>query len=134
MARQDLGATAPARVSHPRLKIENLPLDALHPDPKNPRKHTTRQIRQIAASVDEFGFLVPILIDQESGIIAGHGRFEAARLCGMAEVPTVRVEHLTSAQIRAFMIADNRLTENGEWDDQLLALTFKELSKLDLDF
>jgi DNA modification methylase len=94
----------------------------------NPRTHTAKQITQIAASIKEFGFISPILIDGDDRIIAGHGRAEAAKLIGMSDVPTVRVDHLTPAQIRAYVIADNRLAENAGWDRALLALELQELS------
>jgi hypothetical protein len=105
----------------------------LKPRAKNPRAHTAKQIKQIAASIKEFGFINPILIDGDGGIIAGHGRVEAAKLIGMGDVPTVRVDHLTPAQIRAYVIADNRLAENAGWDRELLALELQELS-VDLNF
>ena len=100
----------------------------------NPRKHTKKQIRQIAKSIQAFGFNVPVLIDRNSNVIAGHGRILACRLLGITEVPTICLEHLNQSQIRAFMIADNKLTENSVWDDRLLAEQFKELSLVDLDF
>ena len=78
----------------------------LKPDPANPRHHTRKQIRQIADSIETFGFNVPILVDRDGKIIAGHGRYDAARLIGIAEVPTLCLDHLTAAQARAFMIAD----------------------------
>src|SRR5947207_5472025 len=99
----------------------------------NPRTHTPKQINQIAASIKEFGFISPILIDGDEGIIAGHGRVKAAKLIGMSDVPTVRVDHLTPAQIRAYVIADNRLAENAGWDRGPLALELQELS-VDLNF
>jgi DNA modification methylase len=100
---------------------------------RNPRTHTAKQIKQIAASIKEFGFISPILIDDADGIIAGHGRAEAAKLIGMSDVPTVRVDHLTPAQIRAYVIADNRLAENAGWDRALLTLELQELS-VELNF
>jgi len=103
-------------------------------DPVNPRVHTRAQIRQIAKSIEAFGFNVPTLINNERRLIAGHGRVLAAQLLGMTKVPTITLEHLTDAQIRAFVIADNRLTENAEWNEQLLAEQLRELSLLDLDF
>lgn len=106
----------------------------LKPDPMNPRAHSPRQIRQIARSIEAFGFNVPVLIDANDKLIAGHGRIEAARLLGWSEVPTICLEHLTEAQTRAFLIADNRLTLNSTWNDQLLAEQLKELSVLDLGF
>jgi DNA modification methylase len=106
----------------------------LKPDPANPRRHSKKQIRQIARSIETFGFNVPILIDREGKVIAGHGRLLAARELGWIEVPTVCLDHLTPAQARAFMIADNRLTDTSTWDDRLLAQQLKDLSLLGLDF
>lgn len=116
------------------LAIEYRSIVALRPDPKNPRVHRRRQIRQIARSIKVFGFIVPILIDGRGQLIAGHGRVLAAELLGMTQVPTIKLEHLTEAQKRAFMIADNRLTENSAWDKGLLGEQLKELSLLELDF
>jgi DNA modification methylase len=103
-------------------------------DPNNPRQHTPRQIGQIARSIDTFGFLVPVLVDGNLKVIAGHGRVLAARQLGWSTVPTIQLDHLSEAQACAFMIADNRLTENSTWDNRLLAVQLKELSALDLDF
>ena len=114
--------------------VTQLPLDAIHPDPRNPRAHSKRQIRQIARSIEAFGFNVPILIDRNSQLIAGHGRLEACRLLGWTEVPTIQLDHLSPAQAQAYMIADNRLTETSTWDDKLLAQSLKELAVIDLDF
>lgn len=100
----------------------------LKPRPTNPRTHTPRQIKQIAASIQEFGFINPVLIDGADGIVAGHARVEAAVSVGMTDVPTVRVDHLSPAQIRAYVIADNRLAEKAGWDRNLLALELQELS------
>jgi ParB-like chromosome segregation protein Spo0J len=98
--------------------------------PRNPnaRTHSARQIKQIAASIEKFGFLNPALVDSSNGIIAGHGRVEAAKLLGMNDIPTVCVDHLTPAQVRAYVIADNRLAELAGWDRKLLALELLELS------
>jgi DNA modification methylase len=109
-------------------------IDALKPDPANPRRHTRKQVRQIAESIKAFGFNVPILIDRDGNVIAGHGRWLACRELGITEVPTLCLDHLTPAQARAFMIADNRLTEISVWDDRLLARQLKELSLVGLDF
>jgi DNA modification methylase len=103
-------------------------------DPRNPRAHSSGQVRQIARSIEAFGFNVPVLIDAKRKVIAGHGRIMACKLLGWSEVPTIALEHLSEAQAKAFMIADNRLTENSVWDDRLLAEQLKELSVLDLDF
>lgn len=102
--------------------------------PGNPRLHSPKQIRQIARSIEAFGFNVPVLIDAEMGVIAGHGRVLACKLLGIIEVPTINLEHLTEPQIHAFMIADNRLTENSSWDERLLAEQIKVLSEVELDF
>jgi ParB-like chromosome segregation protein Spo0J len=87
----------------------------------NPRFHSPRQVRQIARSIEKFEFNVPVLIDSSGKVIAGHGRILACQQLGWTEVPTICLEHLSEAQARAFMIADNRLTENSVWDDRLLA-------------
>jgi DNA modification methylase len=109
-------------------------IDTLQPDPANPRRHSKKQVRQIAGSIRIFGFNVPILIDREGGVIAGHGRLLAAGELGMTEVPTLCLDHLSPAQARVFMIADNRLTEIATWDDRLLAEQLKDLSLQGLDF
>jgi DNA modification methylase len=118
----------------PTLNIIYRPTQQLKPDPANPRRHTKKQIRQIAGSIKTFGFNAPILVDGNGNIIAGHGRYFAGLLLGMTEVPTLRLDHLTPQQARAFMIADNRLSEISTWDDQLLAQQLKELSLHGLDF
>jgi DNA modification methylase len=109
-------------------------IDELKPDPANPRHHSKNQIRQIAESIKAFGFNVPILIDPDGTVICGHCRLLACRELGMTEVPTLCLDHLTPAQARAFMIADNRLSEIAAWDDRLLAQQLKDLSLLGLDF
>jgi DNA modification methylase len=130
------GPDARHQRSTPRVSliIVNRPIDQLKLDPANPRRHSKKQVRQIANSIELFGFIVPILTDRHGSIIAGHGRVLAAKLLGMTEVPTLCLDHLTPAQARAFMIADNRLTENSVWDDRLLAQQLKDLSLLGLDF
>ena len=117
-----------------RIKVSYLPIAQLELNPRNPRFHSPRQIRQIARSIEAFGFNVPVLIDSKREVIAGHGRVMACRLLGRTEVPTISMQHLSDAQAKAFTIADNRLTENSIWDDRLLAEQLKELSVLDLDF
>ena len=116
------------------LNIIVLPIDLLKPDPSNARNHSKKQIRQIARSIETFGFNVPVLVDAGLQVIAGHGRLLAARQLGFSEVPTISLEHLTPAQARAFAIADNRLAEIATWDDRLLGAQLHELSELDLDF
>jgi DNA modification methylase len=117
-----------------RVRVSYRPITELKLDPDNPRQHSPRQIRQIARSIEAFGFNVPVLIDANLKVIAGHGRVLACQQLGQLEVPTIALEHLTEAQARAFMIADNRLTEISVWDDALLARQLKELSELDLEF
>ena len=104
-----------------RLAVIYRPIAKLELDPKNPRRHTPRQIKQIARSIKAFGFIAPVLIDGGSRVIAGHGRIMAAQHLGLSEAPTICVDHLSEAQVRAFMIEDNRLTDNSFWDEQLLA-------------
>src|ERR1700757_5122597 len=109
-------------------------IDEPKPDLANPRCHSPKQIRQIAESIKAFGFNAPILIDRDGNIIAGHGRWLACRELGWSEVPTLCLDHLSPAQARAFMIADNRLAEIAVWDDRLLAEQLKELTLVGLDF
>jgi ParB-like chromosome segregation protein Spo0J len=129
-------STSPGHCSNhnSNLKILYRRIDTLQPDPSNPRRHSKKQIGQIAESIKVFGFNVPLLIDGNDQTIAGHGRLLAACTIGMTEVPTVCLDHLTPTPPRAYMIADNKLTENATWDDRLLAQQFKELSLLGLDF
>jgi DNA modification methylase len=117
-----------------RLTVTHRRIEELKPDPANPRRHTKKQIRQIARSIKTFGFNVPILVDRNGKIIAGHGRYQAGQLLGITEVPSLCLDHLTPEQARAFMIADNRLSELSIWDDWLLAEQLKELALVGLDF
>jgi DNA modification methylase len=103
-------------------------------NPRNARTHSPRQVEQIAASVREFGWITPIVVDEDGVVLAGHGRLQAARLLGLTGVPTVEVKHLTAARKRAFMLADNRLAELAGWDESLLTIELKELSNLNIDF
>jgi DNA modification methylase len=123
-----------SRGRKPHLEIVYRPIDELKPDPANPRHHSKKQIRQIGDSLKAFDFIVPVLIDRDDNIIAGHGRVLAGLAVGITEVPTLCLDHLTPAQAHAFMITDNRLTEIATWDDRLLAHQLKELSLLGLDF
>jgi hypothetical protein len=106
----------------------------LTPDSENARVHGPRQIARIADSIAAFGFNVPVLIDGKGAVLAGHGRVLAARRLGLSEVPTIALEHLSQAERRAFMIADNRLAELASWDDRRLGVELKALKGLDLDF
>ena len=109
------------------MQIEQIQLEALIPYINNSRTHSDEQVAQIAASIKEFGFNNPILVDKDSGIIAGHGRLQAARKLGLTEVPCVRLEHLTETQRKAYIIADNRLALNAGWDNELLTIELNEL-------
>ena len=115
------------------MQIEQIQLATLIPYINNSRTHSAEQVAQIAASIKEFGFNNPILVDKDSGIIAGHGRLQAARNLGLTEVPCVRLEHLTETQRKAYIIADNRLALNAGWDNELLSLELSELLKDDFD-
>lgn len=117
-----------------KLDLHFLPISSLIPDPKNARLHQERHVRQLAKSIGTFGFNVPVLIDGQHQIIAGHGRVLAAQHLGWKEIPTITLEHLTPDQVRAYRIADNRLTDCSTWDEQLLAEHLKFLSEADLDF
>ena len=114
-------------------QIERVPLEALVPYARNSRTHSDAQIAQIAASIREFGFTNPVLVDKDGGIIAGHGRVMAARKLGLKDVPCIALGHLTDAQKRAYVIADNKLALNAGWDNELLALEFGELQELGFD-
>lgn len=113
--------------------MERLPISRLIPYVNNSRTHSDEQVAQIAASIREFGFTSPILIDESDGIIAGHGRVLAARKLGMAEVPCIRLGHLTEAQRRAYIIADNKLALNAGWDEELLAVELSSLREVGFD-
>lgn len=113
------------------LAITYQQIAVLKPYLRNARTHSKHQIRQIANSIKEFGFTNPILVDSNNTIIAGHGRWEAARLLGTEKVPTVRLESLTENQIRAYILADNKLAENAGWDPAILAIELQHLMTID---
>ena len=115
------------------LAIEYLPLTDLVPYARNARTHSPAQVSQIAASVREFGWTNPVLIDEEGGIIAGHGRVMAAQQLGMDQVPCIRLLGLTKTQQRAYALADNRLALNAGWDAEMLAVELDELRDDDFD-
>ncbi len=117
-----------------KLTIEYLPVASLRLDPKNARLHSDKQLQQIARSIEAFGFNVPVLVDANSRVLAGHGRVRACEILRIDQVPVIRLEHLSEHQRRAFMLADNRLTENSEWDGRLLGEQLKILSEAELDF
>jgi ParB-like chromosome segregation protein Spo0J len=116
------------------LNIQEFPIEALRPFEHNARTLSRKQIKQIAKSIQQFGFVNPVLIDSENRIIAGHGRVEAARSLGMVDVPTICLGHLTESEKRAYIIADNRLAELAGWDREILAIEFQHLSDIDLEF
>lgn len=105
----------------------------LIPYARNSRLHSDEQVAQIAASIKEFGFLNPIIVDGSNGIIAGHGRVMAAQLIGMDALPCVEASHLTDAQRRAYVIADNKIALNSEWDNDLLMVEIADLQELDFE-
>src|SRR5712691_940957 len=113
--------------------IELWLIDKLIPYARNPRTHSEAQIAQIAASIAEFGFNSPILVDSKAGIIAGHGRLLAARKLQLTEVPVIVLDHLTETQKRAYIIADNQLTLNAGWDEELLRVELAALQEEDFD-
>lgn len=115
------------------LRLTYRSVDALIPYARNARTHSEAQVAQIAASIREFGWTNPVLVDGENGIIAGHGRLLAARKLGVAEVPVIELSGLTEAQKRAYIIADNKLALNAGWDEELLALEFGDLEALGFD-
>jgi ParB-like chromosome segregation protein Spo0J len=108
-------------------KLERWPIERLVPYERNARTHSAAQVAQIAASIQEFGFTNPILVAGDDGVIAGHGRLAAAHQLGLKEVPVVVLDHLTPAQRRAYVLADNKLALNSGWDDDLLKVEIGEL-------
>ena len=113
--------------------IINRKITELIPYVNNARTHSDEQVLQICSSIKEFGFTNPVLIDGENGIIAGHGRLMAAKKLGMEEVPTIELSHLSEAQRKAYILADNKLALNSGWDNDLLAIEFAELGELGFD-
>lgn len=114
-------------------RYENVSIQKLIPYKNNAKIHDEKQIEQIAKSIKEFGFINPVLIDENYQIIAGHGRVLGAKRLGMEEVPCLFVEDLTDKQKRAYILADNRLTELGKWDKELLKVELEALNDVDFD-
>src|SRR5437868_10521299 len=112
------------------LQIEHRPVDQLVPYARNPRTHTPEQIAQVAGSIAEFDFVNPILVGPDNVIIAGHARFAAARKLGLTEVPVIVLRHLSEAQRRALVIADNRLALNAGWDEEMLRIELTALQEV----
>ena len=115
------------------MQIEQRLLSELIPYINNSRKHSDDQVPQIAASIKEFGWTNPILVDGDNGIIAGHGRIMAAKKLNMTEVPVIELAHLSKEQRKALIIADNKLALNSDWDTNLLALELQDLKDLDFN-
>ena len=115
------------------MQIEQRLLSELIPYINNSRKHSDDQVTQIAASIKEFGWTNPILVDGDNGIIAGHGRIMAAKKLNMTEVPVIELAHLSKEQRKALIIADNKLALNSDWDSNLLAIELKDLQDLGFD-
>ena len=115
------------------MNIEQIKVEELKPYPQNARIHSNEQIQQIKQSMIEFGFTNPILIDKDNEVIAGHGRLESAKQLKMQDVPCIRLEYLTEAQKKAYVLADNKLALNAEWDLELLNAEIQNLIELDYD-
>ena len=115
------------------MQIEQLKVGDLIPYVNNSRTHSDEQVMQVASSIKEFGFTNPILIDDDGGIIAGHGRLMAAKKLGLVEVPCIRLGHLSEAQRKAYVIADNKLALNSGWDNDLLKIELMQLDSIDFD-
>lgn len=125
----------PRVVTCPDLKVEYRPIGELIPAAHNPRTHSKKQLQRLVASLREFGFTNPILVGDDDGrVIAGHGRLLAAKQLGMTSVPVIRLSHLSEAQRRAYVIADNRLAELAGWDKELLAIELGELFEAEIAF
>jgi ParB-like chromosome segregation protein Spo0J len=115
------------------LRVEYRPLENLIPYARNARTHSDAQVAQIAASIKEFGWTNPVLVDGDNGVIAGHGRLLASRKLGMVEVPVIELAGLSEAAKRAYILADNKLALNAGWDEAMLGLEVGELSALGVD-
>jgi len=135
-------STAPAPLAGSKAKLKSAPplsiryqaIARVLPNPNNPRRHSQKQVDQIARSIKTFGWVVPVAVDDDNRLISGHGRLLAAVKLGMTEIPTVRISHLTEDQKRAYTIADNRLTINSEWNETLLGEQLALLANANLDF
>ncbi len=126
-------AKKPHRFAHSALTIESVPVQDLRPSPNNCRFHPKEQIDKLKRAIERFGFLGPVLIDDRNRVIVGHARMEAAKALGLAEIPCLRIRHLSEAKKRAFAILDNRLAEDSAWDFQLLAKEFQFLQAEGID-
>lgn len=117
----------------PADKVERRPVSGLAPYARNARTHSEAQVAQIAASINEWGWTMPVLVDEHGGVIAGHGRILAAHKLGIVEVPVMVAEGWSEAQKRAYVIADNRIAMNSDWDEELLAVELGDLAANDFD-
>jgi len=117
----------------PTLQVKMIPIDMLIPYENNARTHSKKQVAQISRSLKQFGFNNPILADQSHTIISGHGRLLAAKENGMTEVPVIYLEHMTEAQKKAYILADNKLAEKAGWDKEILKIEFQNLLEYDID-
>ena len=113
--------------------VEYLPTGELIPYPRNARTHSKKQIKAIARSIERFGFTNPVLATSANEILAGHGRVEAAKLLGMSTVPVLRIDHLSEAERRAYILADNRLAEKAGWDKEILEIELQSLITVGFD-
>jgi DNA modification methylase len=116
------------------IQIEYRAVGDLALDARNPRQHSQRQINQIADSIREFGFVMPVVIDDTGQVVIGHGRVLAAKKLGMPRIPVVEIKHLSKAQLKALRIADNKLAQHAHWDERLLGENFLEIKELDIEF
>lgn len=131
---QSATTTEPRRIcTETEQRIERVPTSRLKPHPRNARIHSRKQIRQIAESIRRFGFCNPVLVDDANQIVAGHGRVEAAKVLGLVDVPTLRLSHMSEDEVRAYIIADNKLAEQAGWDREVLAVELEYLVSLDID-
>jgi DNA modification methylase len=121
------------KTTHTLADVVEHSVESLKPYARNARTHSKKQIKQIAASIERFGFVNPVLVSDDGQIIAGHGRVEAAKLLGISTVPTIALSHLSAAERRAYVLADNKLALNAGWDSDLLALELQELIDFDFD-
>jgi hypothetical protein len=115
------------------MHIEVVRISSLKPYKRNARVHSPNQIRELAESMKKFGVTMPVLIDRNGVIVAGHARLEALKLLGRTRVHVIRLENLTEAQVRAYRLADNKLADNSSWDVELLGIELRELAELDVD-
>jgi hypothetical protein len=129
----EIGAVV-APHSDPEVCITRVAISEIKLDPTNPRVHSKRQLKQLAKSIETFGFVSPLLIDAQRHVIAGHGRIGAAKLLGRQFVPAISINHLSECQLKALVIADNRLAERATWNRKLLREQLKALSVVELDF